>query len=63
MKFIAVLGALFFGSFLLYGLASGRMPARFTFYDRAGHPRYYWASGALWAAAIVFCIYQIAKTF
>lgn len=58
MNGIWLLGAVFFGAFLVYGLASGRMPAKGAFYIKATQPRWYWACGAVYAAFIGYFLYE-----
>jgi len=55
------LGA-FFGCFLVYGLKSGRMPARGAFYERQLKPRSYWTMTGLYSVAIVFCLFEAARS-
>lgn len=42
---------------VVWGLATGDMPTKYLYGDRAGHPKWFWATGAFNAALSLACIY------
>ncbi len=56
MSAIFLVPALVAGGLLLYGLSTGRMPAKGSSFNVLTEPRWYWAMGLFYFALILFCV-------